>query len=364
MKRKAPPSGGTALVYSPSLDTSRVQQQVECCNSSLLVLWFSTTRILRGLTVLNESDALFEAFKQTFPAQLEAAQTKARALADALLTPGWRRLIGPAWKLPYALIVETATSNTLFGPGEHCFSSLEAVARLAGVSERTVQRWLSKTYQGASWLACWVQRRTVYMTREDGLPCRAGTVFRVSLEAKPTHDLTPAPRPRLEALKAPWRLPWELPQAREANDESNLENPVLELKRHELLGSITFPSKQGMLSNQLQVEGRDLNTLSSSTLFSNTRQSLEPSWTRKASASSALFAAADAKAKAVCSRLGDGHSWAFWYREFRRAGEDDGQVWAAVSQGLEKQERGELKKTTAAGYAVGILNRSGRCAVT
>lgn len=307
-----------------------------------------------------ETEALFEAFKQTFPAQLEAAQQKARALADALLTPSWRRLIGPAWKLPHALIVETATSNSLFGPGEHCFSSLEAVARLAGVSERTVQRWLSPSYQGASWLACWVQRRTVYMTREDGLPCRAGTVFRVSLEARPTHDLTPAPRPRLEALKAPWRLPWELPKAqaeRQAEGDSNFKNPVLELNRHELLGTITFPSKQGMRLNQVQVEGKDLKTLSSSTLLSNTRQTPEGAFKRWLIASSALFVTADAKARAVCERLNDKHSWAFWYSQFRRAGEDDGQVWAAVSQGLEKRERGELRRATAAGYAVGILRR-------
>ncbi len=227
------------------------------------------------------------------------------------------------------------------------------------MSERTVQRWLSRGYKGRSWLEAWVSRRTLYMTRDDGLPCRAGTVFRVSLEAKPTHDRTPAPRPRLEALKAKWRFAWELPQAR-AEENPDLENTVLELKRHEKLGTITFPVKQGMLPIRVQIEGRDLELvkMDDSTLNSSTRQTPSSGLTRKLSASSVLFAEAAAKAETVCSRLNDAHSWAFWFSQYRQAGENDGHIWAAVGQGLEKKERGELKRVTAAGYAVGVLRKA------
>jgi hypothetical protein len=306
--------------------------------------------------VLDDIDAQYEDFKQAFPAQLEAAQTKAELLADALLTDAWRRLIGPAWKLLHALMVETATSNNLFGPGDHVFSSLEDVGRLAGVSKRTVQRWLDESYKGRSWLEAWVQRRTLYMTRDDGLPCRAGTVFRVSLEARPTHDLTPAPRPRLEALKARWRFSWELPEAQ--GQSQDLENTVCELKCREKAGTITFPVKQGRLLNRVQVEGRDM-VLSSSTLNSNKCQTQKPVWKPVVSASGVLFAAAAAKAEAACERLADYHSWAFWFSQYRRAGENDGHVWAAIGQGLEKRGRGELRRVTAAGYAVGVLRKAG-----
>ncbi len=301
----------------------------------------------------------FEDFKASFPAQLEAAQTRATTLAEALLTDAWKRLIGPAWKLPYALIVEMATSNALFKPGEHLFSSLQDIARLSGVSERTVQRWLSPSYKGRTWLEAWVSRRTLYMTRDDGLPCRAGTVFRVSLEAKPTHDQTPAPRPRLEALKAKWRFAWELPQA-QSQTSQDLENSVLELNRHEKQETITFPVKQEMFPIRVQVEGRDLEvpTTDDFTLKSNSRHALSSAWKRKLSASSALFADAAVRADTVCERLDDRHSWAFWFMQFRRAGEADTQIWAAVGLGLEKRTRGELKNVTAAGYAVGVLRKA------
>ncbi len=306
--------------------------------------------------MLDDSDALFDEFQRTFPAQLEAAQTKARVLADALLTDAWKRLIGPAWKLLHALMVETATSNLLFAPGEHVFSSLEDVGRLAGVSKRTVQRWLGDSYEGRAWLECWLRRRTIYMTREDGLPCRAGTVFRVSLEARATHDQTPAPRPRLEALKAKWRLPWELPEARQTRNQ-DLENPVSELKCHSKAGTITFPVKQGMLFNPVQVEGKDV-IFFPLTLNSNKCQNPKAVWKPIPSTSGALYATAAAKAESACERLGDYHSWAFWFSQYRRAGESDGHVWAAIAQGLEKRSRGELKRATAAGYAVGVLRKA------
>ena len=307
----------------------------------------------------NSIEENFEEFKASFPAQLEAAQTRATTLADALLTDAWKRLIGPAWKLPYALIVEMATSNALFKPGEHLFSSLQDIARLSGVSERTVQRWLSPSYKGRAWLGAWISRRTLYMTRDDGLPCRAGTVFRVSLGPKPTHDKTPVPRPRLEALKAKWRFAWDLPQA-QAQTDSGLENTVLELKRHKMQGTITFPVKQEMFPIRVQIEGRDLElpTTDDFTLNSNTRHDLSSAWKRKLSASSALFADAAARADTVCERLDDRHSWAFWFMQFRRAGEADTQIWAAVGLGLEKRSRGELKEVTAAGYAVGVLRKA------
>lgn len=207
--------------------------------------------------MLDNSDLLFEDFKQTFPARLEAAQTKAITLADALLTDAWKRLIGPAHRLVRALIVEMATSNDLFKPGEHLFSSLQDIARLIGVSERTVQRWLSSSYQG-SFLARGVGATLHALHDPRRRPAVPGRNRLPGVARGQTHPhKTPAPRPRLEALKAKWRFGWELPHAQSQTDP-DLENTVLEVKRHEKLGTITFPVRQGMFPVRVQVEGRDL----------------------------------------------------------------------------------------------------------
>ncbi|NJK43611.1 MAG: hypothetical protein HC933_04460 [Pleurocapsa sp. SU_196_0] len=77
----------------------------------------------------------------------------------------------------------------------------------------------------------------------------------------------------------------------------------------------------------------------------------------------AQFAQAWAKAETVATKLGDSHSTGFWFAQFRSletAGLPDGAVWSAVAQGLEARAAGRLQRTTAAGYAVGILRRTAR----
>ena len=141
--------------------------------------------------------ALFEQFQTDLPGMLEKAKARAEKTSSALLNPAWQRLIGPAWKMVAALQRDVLTSNAVYQPGEHAFGTLKSVAVLTGVSERTIQRWTSKDYQGARWLKAWISWRLQYITREDGLPCKSGTVFRLNLEPKPTHDITPAAKPQI-----------------------------------------------------------------------------------------------------------------------------------------------------------------------
>lgn len=281
-------------------------------------------------------------------ARLHALHAAAEITADALLDDAWRRLIGPAHRLVRALLIARLEAGEV--AGEHVFARLSDAATLAGVSERTVQRWLSPGYAGARWLRCWISWRVQYMRRDDGLPCRAGTVFRVFTTPRPTHDIVPVARPTLAALKAEWRRADELPAAL---------NPTLSNTRHESAGSITFRQARKAQKFPVRVEGRDVDVPdnTSPTLSSNTRHALSS----RVTASSARAASAWARAEVVARKLGDQHSRAFWAGAFlaaERAGVGEGAVWAAVGQAAEMLEAG-LVRHSAGGYAVGILKRAG-----
>ena len=309
--------------------------------------------------------ALFEQFQTDLPAMLEKAKLKAEKASSALITPAWQRLIGPAWKMLAAMQTQVLTSNYVYQPGEHAFGTLKSVAILTGVSERTIQRWTAKDYPGATWLKAWMSWRPQYITREDGLPCKSGTVFRLNLEPKPTHDLTPAAKPRLEALKALWRTFEDLP----ANRLRALEDTAAEAVSNAFLNTRqerapvkTFPKRQECFQSQIQVEGRDIN-ITQNTLISNTRQTQQArnaELMARLSTSSIHHTEALAKAETAAARLNDKHSVIYWYKHFRHAissGSGETTIWAAISNALEARDRGLVRGKTAA-YAVGVLNRT------
>jgi hypothetical protein len=329
---------------------------------------------------------MLEQFRANLPLMLEKAETKAAQTSEALLTETWKRLIGPAWRLVATLQLEMLTSAYVYQPGQHAHTTHKDLAIQIGVSERTVQRWLSKKYKGAQYLNVWLSWRTQYMRREDDLPCKSGTIFRLNLEPNPTHDLTPARKVRLEALKAPWRLIEDLPmnqpnlKAAEALEPSEVEPdldadttqteflPVFMNSRHEKTGVKTFPQSREGFKAKIRVEGRDVN-LATDALISNSRQdSRQLEELRKAqvmarlSTSSVHHCEALSKAESVAARLNDKHSTVFWYKQFRQAlttGKGEGAIWAAVSNALEARDRGLVRGRTGA-YAVGVLNRTGR----
>jgi hypothetical protein len=330
---------------------------------------------------------MLEQFRANLPAMLEKAELKAVQTSDALLTESWKRLIGPAWRIVATLQLEMLTSTYVYQAGQHAHTTLKDLAIQIGVSERTIQRWLSKQYKGAKYLNVWLSWRTQYMRRGDDLPCKSGTIFRLNLEPNPTHDLTPARKVKLEALKAPWRLIEDLPmnqvspaslepsefdvQAESDLDADTLETeflPVFINKRHEKTGVKTFPQGREGFKTKIRVEGRDVN-LATDALISNSRHdSSRLEELRKAqvmarlSCSSVHHTEALAKAESVAARLNDKHSTVFWYKQFRQAlttGKGEGAIWAAVSNALEARDRGLVRGKVGA-YAVGVLNRTGR----
>lgn len=306
-------------------------------------------------------ELLLEETRETFPAQLEHARERAALLTDALLTDAWRRLIGPAWKMLHALMSELLEARSLFdGDAEHVFATAEGVAARAGVSKRTVQRWCAKDYAGREYLECWMAKRRLYMTRTDGLPCTAGTVFRLSVAPIALDDRTPCKRPTLEAMKAPWRLADELPEAVKvrALEDGFSFSPN---ERQEMTADKTFPKSTECFGLwTIKVQGRELSK-SLFTLNSNERQFPNPlSTISKLSRSSVWHAEAYHRAVLVCDRLKDHASQVFWYTQFRKAlvnGQSDAHIWAAVSQALEMSEKNAIRRTRGA-YAVGILQRT------
>ncbi len=286
----------------------------------------------------------------------EALELKARAIIAATLTPAWRRLVGPASQLLETLMLERVTAELETGQATtgHVFATQDALAAQIGVTARTLRNWLSPEYAGHQWLMCWLDRRTWYMTRQDGNRSRGGTIWRVSLETRSCDDLTRAPKVSYDALRTPWRFAEELPSATGAARGSSELEAVLDYKGSLIAGEENVPKKTGMVS--IQVEGRHR------TLFcaSSSRSDFH-SGNPAPTPARAQFAQAWAKAEVVASRLGDGHSKGFWFKQFRAlevAGKGDGLIWAAVGQGLEARAAGRLTRGTAGGYAVGVLNRT------
>jgi hypothetical protein len=186
------------------------------------------------------------------------------------------------------------------------------------------------------------------VTRSDGFRSRGGTIWRVSLEARSTDDVTPAPRVSYDALRTPWRSAEDLPGAGSSLVPDDTGNTSTSKEY--------VPRSQGRL--EVRVEGKH------QVLFHDifSRCGFHSGNTLPTPAR-AQFAQAWAKAETVASRLGDAHSTGFWFGQFRSleiAGKGDGAVWSAVAQGLEARAAGRLQRSTAAGYAVGILKRSAR----
>jgi hypothetical protein len=282
-------------------------------------------------------------------AKRDALEAKARAVIASTLTEAWRRLIGPAVQLVEALMLERLTAELEIGRETtgHLFASQDALASKIGVTARTLRNWLSEGYSGSKWLACWISRRTWYVTRSDGFRSRGGTIWRVSLEARSTDDVTPAPRVSYDALRTPWRSAEDLPGA--------VSSVVLDDSGNQKALEENVPKSQGRL--EVRVEGKH------QVLFHDIFQrSGFHSGNTLPTPARAQFAQAWAKAETVASKLGDRHSTGFWFSQFRAlevAGKGDGAVWSAVAQGLEARASGSLRSTPGA-YAVGILKRSAR----
>lgn len=305
----------------------------------------------------NENDlaAALAAYRTTFDARQEARKARATATADELLTPAHRRLLGPVWKLVKALIVQrvAAELDQDQAGGGHVFGVLTEIADLAGVSERQLRRWLHPTHPAARWVRGWISWRSLYGRRDDGLPCRIGTVFRVSTTVQAAGDeVVPAPRPTLASMRAPWRTSAELPSATDTVRNTSSFNG------HSLAGVTTFPSTAGRCGPGIRVEGRDLDLgRLTDTLKANTGQAAEPPLTLTGVRASSLWA----KAEMVAEKLNDRHSVTFWYSKFaelERVGQGDGAIWAAVGQALEQIAAGKIHRTAGA-YAVGVLRNTG-----
>ena len=287
-----------------------------------------------------------------------ALEMKAKEITAAILTPAWRRLMGPAVQLVETLmhlrlVAELDAGRTTTG---HIFATQDALAAEIGVTSRTLRNWLSPEYVGHQWLMCWLDRRTWYMTRQDGNRSRGGTIWRVSLETRSTDDLTRAPKVSYDALRTPWRFAEELPGASSsgaARGSSELE-AVLDYRGSSIAAKENVPKKTGMVS--IQVEGRHRSLFHASSSRSDFHSGNHPPTPARAQ-----FAQAWAKAEIVASRLNDLHSKSFWFKQFRAleiAGKGDAAIWAAVGQGLEARAAGRLTRGTAGGYAVGVLNRT------
>ena len=110
----------------------------------------------------------------------------------------------------------------------------------------------------------------------------------------------------------------------------------------------------------LRVEGEHLIGKLQGTLNFNTRHAFQP---RVDFSKAGVFdSQAWDRAGTVCEKLGDFHSRAFWYGQFKTAigAGSDMHLWATVSQALEMYKLRQIKKATVAGYAVGILKRSSK----
>jgi hypothetical protein len=292
-----------------------------------------------------------ETFEQWMAKKQQAAMNQARDLVASTLTEDWRRLIGPAARLVETLMLLRVESELETGRPStgHVFASQAALAARIGVTPRTLRNWLSRDYSGAKWLAPWVSRRTWYATRSDGFRCRGGTLWRVSLEAKPCTDLTAAPKPSYEALRTPWRSYQELPGF------SGLEDGVPDNKGNSSTSEKNVPKKAGMF--EIRVEGRHQTLFPGldPRCFLNSGNTL-PSAARARNSSTWL------KAETVAKRLNDRSSTAFWFKQLRNlevAGLSDGAIWSAVGQALEARASGTLR-TTPGAYAVGVLRRTAR----
>ena len=307
---------------------------------------------------LEQSEFLFLEMRETFEAwnaQRDAdLETQAIEIVTATLTEDWRRLIGNASRLVEALMLlrvqaELATGQATTG---HAFSSQDNLAAHIGVTARTLRTWLSKDYSGAQWLACWISRRTWYVTREDGFKSRGGTLWRVSLEPRPCSDRTRAANPSYDALCTPWRLSRDLP-AMVNLERMELEDVVASDKGNAKASQDNVPQSQGRLA--IQVEGQHRCLYRAFDLRSFHSGNTQPNLAR------VQQSATWDKAHSVASRLNDAHSTTYWYTRFKQletAGQGDGVIWSAVGQALEASRAGVLTRGTAAGYAVGILKRT------
>jgi hypothetical protein len=286
-----------------------------------------------------------------------AALVKAHETTQALLTPAWRFMLGESVIIVEAIIRRMLESREIYEhDGQHVFMTYDDLGLMVGRCRRTIERYLSPENPHAEFLRCWLSWRKVYGKREDGGKCRVGTVFRVTTRTRVESDHTPAPKPTLAALKAPWRLEHDLPQARASNEVFSLSDD----NRQEKTGIITFPKSAECFLRTLRVEGEHLIQTLQGTLNFNSRHDQTPVARVDFSKAGVFNSQAWDRADMACQRLGDFHSKAYWYTQFRTAIEvgSDTHIWAAISQALEMQRLGMVTRASAAGYAVGVLRRA------
>lgn len=301
------------------------------------------------------------ALEQWMAVKLEHDRVKTQAIISATLTEDWRRLIGRAWKLVATLLELRLEAELLVGEqgSGHIFATQADLAARVGVTERTLRNWLSQRYAGWSWLECWVSKRTIYVTREDGYKSRSGTLWRVSSTPKSCVDLTPAPKPSLQALQTAWRSACELPQA-----SLQRELTLLEENAHP---SSNLPANTGNLNssqeNVPQRQGRfNIKVELSDVRLQSTRHPRSEAHTgnRGPNSARAIHANTWHKAETIASKLGDTQSVAYWFktlRQLERVQHSDAAVWSAIGQACEVRDSGNLRKTAGA-YARGILMRT------
>lgn len=295
--------------------------------------------------------------EQWMAVKLEHDRTKTQAIIKATLTEDWRRLIGRAWRLVATLLEVRLEAELLIGQqgSGHVFATQADLAARVGITERTLRNWMNSSYAGKQWLECWLTKRTIYVTREDGYKSRSGTLWRVSSAPKSCTDLTPAPKPSLEALRTTWRENYELPQANVQRQRAELEDVR---RQHGNTGNQNssqenVPKKQGR--STIRAEPSDIRLNPTCHPRSETH-----SGNSAPTAARAMYAGTWHKAETIASKLDDTKSVPYWFKQLRRlerAQASDAAVWSAVGQACEVRDSGALRKTAGA-YARGILIRT------
>ncbi len=310
-----------------------------------------------------EPHVLFEQITEELEVTTEAARALAEKHVDALLDTGWQLLLGKTTKLIRFLLVENLMARAMFHfEAEYVFATYAALGRQLGCSSKTIERRLSPRAKNHAWVKCWIGWHPQVITRPDGLPCVAGTIFRIDSSVKNYNHAIPVPQPSNAAFQTAWRGVETLPQQVLALQKDD-QLPVVSNNRQKNNVITTFPKNMECfgIRGTLVVEGRDMR-LSTALLSNNRQNAINFDWKGKLSNSSTYHARALEQAEAISSRLGDQKSTPFWYTVFRKAlidGSSTVPVFAAVSQALEARKVGMITRSSVGGYAVGILQRSG-----
>jgi hypothetical protein len=226
---------------------------------------------------------------EDYLAQAKAITAQAEAIADSLLSLTDRFALGKtkAQFVRAMMIMMLEARFWHYGDSEHFFGTYEDLSASTNLTVRSLQRHLSETNARAAILKRFIQKHVVYGSRINGEACKIGTVYRIRLEHLEFGDQSPAPKPRLEAITAPWRTASDLPGHDALLVQMELEATakytadgqavyaVSDNNRHLMATFTTLPTKQSNANPAIKIEGVDLASSCFSALYSYNRQNRE-----------------------------------------------------------------------------------------